>query len=62
MNDRRMIGSITLNVTVGIYYLGALGLIVTMRRLEQAARQQATGRLLPNRMKMARQPYVPTKA
>jgi hypothetical protein len=36
-----LINSITLNVTASLYYWGALGLLLTMRRLEQVARREA---------------------
>jgi hypothetical protein len=32
-----ILGSVMLNVTVGLYYWGSLGLVLTMRRLEQSA-------------------------
>jgi hypothetical protein len=36
-----IIGSIMLNATAGLYYWGALGLLLAMRRFEQSARKEA---------------------
>jgi hypothetical protein len=45
-------GSITLNVTSGLYYWGALGLLLAMRRFEQSPRTQVRAILVPGRTKL----------
>lgn len=44
-----VMGSIMLNPTSGIYYWGALGLVLAMRRLEQTARDEARIRIKSSR-------------
>jgi hypothetical protein len=45
-------GSITLNVTSGLYYWGALGLVLAMRRFEQSPRTQVRAMLVPGPTKL----------
>jgi hypothetical protein len=45
-------GSITLNVTSGLYYWGAVGLVLAMRRFEQSPRTQVRAMLVPGRTKL----------
>jgi len=45
-------GSIMLNVTSGLYYWGALGLVLAMRRFEQSPRTQVRAVLVPGGTKL----------
>jgi hypothetical protein len=45
-------GSITLNVTSGLYYWGALGLLLAMLRFEQSSCTQVRAMLVPGRTKL----------
>jgi hypothetical protein len=47
-----IIGSIVLNGTAGLYYWGALGVVLGMRRLERLARTEAGTMLAPSRTRL----------
>jgi hypothetical protein len=47
-----IIGSVMLNATAGLYYWGALGLLLAMRRFEQSPRTQVRPMLVPGRPKL----------
>jgi hypothetical protein len=47
-----IIGAIVLNATAGLYYWGALGLLLAMRRFEQSARKEAGTMFAPSRTRL----------
>src|SRR5262249_61765951 len=46
-------GQIMLNATAGLYYWGALGLLLAMRQFEQSARKEAGTMFAPSRTRLA---------
>jgi hypothetical protein len=49
-----IIGAIVFNATAGLYYWGALGLLLAMRRFEQSARKEARTMFAPSRTRLGR--------
>jgi len=49
-----IIGSLMFNATAGLYYWGALGLLLAMRRFEQSARKEAGTMFAPSRTRLGR--------
>jgi hypothetical protein len=47
-----IVGQIVFNATAGLYYWGAVGLLLAMRRFEQSPRTQPTPMLAPGRPKL----------
>jgi len=47
-----IVGQIVFNATAGLYYWGAFGLLLAMRRFEQSPRTQVRAMLVPGRPKL----------